>query len=174
MPPRDDSWLGTVKRDGSIDLSWQVPVDDGGATITPYVVSYEQRREQLEGIAAGPLNPIHMGLDTQEYEFEVRLPELLLMRIDRFSMANGVEARVPFLAPRLVDFVYRLPLAFKTTGATTKWAMKEAVADVVPAWASGQVKQGFATPTSRWFAERHGDLLRQLMDQLRGLRRQLM
>lgn len=103
--------------------------------------------------------------DTQEYEFEVRLPELLLMRIDRFSMANSVEARVPFLDPALVNYVYRLPLEFKINAGITKAVLKQAVADVVPASVSGRPKQGFAAPTSRWFAERHGALLTDLMGQ---------
>jgi asparagine synthase (glutamine-hydrolysing) len=161
-----------------------------------------RRREQLEGIAAGRMNPIHMpvgltayqrrhllsganagpgwapalpgphesaletlAFDTQEYEFEVRLPELLLMRIDRFSMANSVEARVPFLDPALVDYVYRLPLDAKIANGVTKAVLKQAVADIVPASVSGRPKQGFAAPTSRWFAERHGGVLTDLMGQ---------
>jgi asparagine synthase (glutamine-hydrolysing) len=101
--------------------------------------------------------------DTQEYEFGVRLPELLLMRIDRFSMANGVEARVPFLAPALVDFMYRLPLDQKVRGGVTKFVLKQAVSDVVPDRIALRPKQGFAAPTSRWFAQCHGNLLRHLM-----------
>ena len=111
-----------------------------------------------------------MAFDTQEYEFQVRLPELLLMRIDRFSMANSVEARVPFLDPTLVEYVYRLPLDFKIRDGVTKFVLKEAVSDVVPERVAKRPKQGFAAPTSRWFAERHGDLLRDLMRQ-DGLRR---
>ena len=49
-----------------------------------------------------------LGADTQAHEFGLRLPELLLMRIDRFSMASSVEARVPFLSPELVEYVYPL------------------------------------------------------------------
>ncbi len=154
-----------------------------------------RRREQLDSVAAGRLNPVHMpvgmtgyqrehvlrsrlsgagwspstltagedplttlAFDTQEYEFEVRLPELLLMRIDRFSMANSVEASVPFLDRELVDFAYRLPLEHKVRDGITKYALKQAVADVVPSRISGRVKQGFAAPTSRWFATLHGGL----------------
>jgi asparagine synthase (glutamine-hydrolysing) len=104
-----------------------------------------------------------VGFDTQEYEFQVRLPELLLMRIDRFSMASSVEARVPFLDPRLVEYVYRLPIGLKIRHGVTKFALKEAVADVVPPRVANRPKQGFNAPTSRWFADRHGDLLRELM-----------
>jgi asparagine synthase (glutamine-hydrolysing) len=106
-----------------------------------------------------------LAFDTQEYEFGVRLPELLLMRIDRFSMANGVEARVPFLDPALVDFVYRLPLDQKIRGGITKFVLKQAVSDVVPDRIALRPKQGFAAPTSQWFAGLHGNLMRDLMKQ---------
>jgi asparagine synthase (glutamine-hydrolysing) len=161
-----------------------------------------RRREQLEGLAAGRANPVHMpvgltahqrqhllrdgvdgvgwaptedrdgedplgtlGFDTQEYEFQVRLPELLLMRIDRFSMANSVEARVPFLDPELVDYVYRLPLDLKVRDGVSKRILKEAVADVVPERIAKRPKQGFSAPTSEWFGAAHGGLLRDLMRQ---------
>ena len=162
-----------------------------------------RRREQLEGIAAGRLNPIHMpvGLtayqrrhllggsatarawaaggrpgpgedaletlvfDTQEYEFEVRLPELLLMRIDRFSMANSVEARVPFLDPALVDYVYRLPLEYKINAGDHQGGPQAGGRRRRAGLGLRARKQGFAAPTSRWFAERHGGVLTDLMGQ---------
>jgi asparagine synthase (glutamine-hydrolysing) len=168
---------------------------------------HPRRREQLEALALGRANAVHMpvgmtsyqrhkmlpslvdgvgwgpgadhagedplttlAFDTQEYEFHVRLPELLLMRIDRFSMANGVEARVPFLDPVLVDYGYRLPLDLKVRGGTSKWILKKAVADVVPPRVSTRRKQGFAAPTSQWFFQAHGHLLRELIlhDSLRA------
>jgi len=106
-----------------------------------------------------------LAFDTQEYEFGVRLPELLLMRIDRFSMANSVEARVPFLDPALVDFVYRLPLDQKVRGGVTKYVLKQAISDVLPNRIALRPKQGFSAPTSQWFAARHGNLMRDLMRQ---------
>ncbi len=106
-----------------------------------------------------------LAFDTQEYEFGVRLPELLLMRIDRFSMANSVEARVPFLDPALVDFVYRLSLDQKVRGGITKYVLKQAISDVLPDRVALRPKQGFSAPTSQWFAARHGNLMRDLMNQ---------
>jgi asparagine synthase (glutamine-hydrolysing) len=180
-------------------LALPKPVRELAAFMTPANRS-PRRREQLEGLAAGRPNPIHMpvgltahqreqllngsyagagwdptqalngedslttlGFDTQEYEFQVRLPELLLMRIDRFSMANSVEARVPFLDPALVEYGYRLPLEYKVRGGVAKRILKDAVADVVPERVSQRRKQGFAAPTSQWFAAAHGGLLRDLM-----------
>lgn len=102
--------------------------------------------------------------DTQEYEFAVRLPELLLMRIDRFSMANGVEARVPFLDPALIRFVYGLPLDVKLRGRQTKALLRAATADLLPAWVLDRPKTGFGAPTTHWFQSQHGRLLETAVD----------
>ena len=102
--------------------------------------------------------------DTQEYEFGVRLPELLLMRIDRFSMSNSVEARVPFLDPGLVDFAYRLPIEQKLRDGTTKIVLREAVADVVPEWVVNRPKQGFGAPVVSWLQTDFGTILGELID----------
>jgi asparagine synthase (glutamine-hydrolysing) len=102
--------------------------------------------------------------DTQEYEFGVRLPELLLMRIDRFSMSNSVEARVPFLDPSLVEYVYRLPLEQKLREGTTKIVMREAVAGLVPDWVLQRPKQGFGAPVVSWLQKDFGTILGDLID----------
>jgi asparagine synthase (glutamine-hydrolysing) len=103
------------------------------------------------------------AFDTQEYEFALRLPELLLMRIDRFSMANSVEARVPFLAPDLVEFAYRLPLAQKIVDGQTKVALRAAIRDIVPGWVLERPKQGFGAPVAAWMGTRLGGVLRSML-----------
>jgi len=113
-----------------------------------------------------------LAFDTQEYEFGLRLPELLLMRIDRFSMANGVEARVPFLDPGLVELVYRLPLTAKLDAGRTKIILRQAVADLVPERTLTRQKQGFGAPIVRWFDSRLGSLLLGMLDS-DGVRRYL-
>ena len=102
------------------------------------------------GDAAGEDPLLRLMFDTQEYEFSLRLPELLLMRIDRFSMVNSVEARVPFLDPFLVDFAYRLPLEYKHADGRTKVLLRRAIADVVPTWVLERPKQGFGAPVADW------------------------
>ena len=104
-----------------------------------------------------------LAFDTQEYEFDVRLPELLLMRIDRFSMSNSVEARVPFLAPQLIDYVYGLPVQQKLVNGETKVVMRRAVEDLVPDWVLARRKQGFGAPVVSWLQLRFGSLLRELL-----------
>ena len=109
----------------------------------------------------GPLDTV--AFDTQEHEFEMRLPELLLMRIDRFSMSNGVEARVPFLSPELIDYVYRLPVEQKLHAGVTKVVMRQAVQGLVPDWVLARPKQGFGAPVVSWLQLRFGELLRTLL-----------
>lgn len=106
-----------------------------------------------------------LSFDTQEYEFGLRLPERLLMRLDRCSMASGVEARVPFLDRELVEFVYRLAPRLKLAGGVGKAVLREAVGDVVPPWVLARRKQGFEAPVAEWFASRMGALLRALRDE---------
>lgn len=116
---------------------------------------------QLNGNRADPLSVL--GFDTQEYEFGLRLPELLLMRIDRFSMANSVEARVPFLDPDLVEYVYRLPLDLKLHNGMTKVVLREAIADIVPDQVLKRAKQGFGAPVSSWFNTGVGELFERML-----------
>jgi asparagine synthase (glutamine-hydrolysing) len=104
-----------------------------------------------------------LAFDTQEHQFGLRLPELLLQRTDRFSMANSVEARVPFLDPELVTFAYRLPLSYKLHNGVHKIVLKQAIADIVPRWVIDRPKQGFDAPVEQWLDARIGILLRGLM-----------
>lgn len=106
-----------------------------------------------------------LAFDTQEYEFGLRLPELLLMRIDRFSMANSVEARVPFLDPGLVEFAYRLPMDNKLQDGVTKLVLKQAVRGIVPERVITRRKQGFGAPVARWFQGRLGPTLSHFLAQ---------
>jgi asparagine synthase (glutamine-hydrolysing) len=111
--------------------------------------------------SADPLTTL--GFDTQEHEIGLRLPELLLMRIDRFSMANSVEARVPFLDPELVELVYRLPLELKLQRGTGKVVLRKAVAGLVPEHVLNRPKQGFGAPILDWLHSTMGDLLASLL-----------
>jgi asparagine synthase (glutamine-hydrolysing) len=85
-------------------------------------------------------------------ELSNRLPELLLMRVDKFSMAHSLEARAPFLDHELVSYVLSLPQHSKISGGVTKRVLKEAVADVLPANVISRRKQGFRVPLPEWLA----------------------
>jgi asparagine synthase (glutamine-hydrolysing) len=93
-------------------------------------------------------------------DLNLRLPELLLMRIDKMSMGAGVESRVPFLDHEFVSLVMSVPTAVKTRNGTPKYILKKAVRGIVPDALIDRPKQGFGVPVEDWLADRLGDRIR--------------
>ena len=86
-----------------------------------------------------------MFLDTLTF-----LPDDMLTKVDRASMAVGLEARVPLLDPRVVEFAWRLPMSMKLRGHQGKWILRELLAKYVPRPQVTRVKSGFSIPLDRW------------------------
>ena len=85
----------------------------------------------------------------------VRLPDDMLTKVDRASMAHSLEVRVPFLAHTFADWAATVPIDLKLRGVTGKYLVRRAVADWLPPGALDRPKQGFAIPLSGWV---RGDL----------------
>ncbi len=83
-------------------------------------------------------------------ELKLRLPELLLMRVDKLTMAAGVEARVPFLDHRLVEYALSLSRAQKVEGRSGKHVLKRALEAVLPRDVLYRPKRGFGAPIRGW------------------------
>ena len=83
-------------------------------------------------------------------EFKHRLPELLLMRVDKMAMAASVEARVPFLDHRIVEYTMTIPASVKIKSGSPKHILKKAVDGIVPRNIIKRTKQGFAAPMNEW------------------------
>ncbi|MDP8992213.1 MAG: asparagine synthase (glutamine-hydrolyzing) [Actinomycetota bacterium] len=81
------------------------------------------------------------------------LPDTYLEKIDKASMAHGLEARVPLLDRELVEFVVPLPAAWKVTGGRTKRLLRRAMADRVPSSVLDRPKQGFGPWLHTWLRE---------------------
>lgn len=79
------------------------------------------------------------------------LPDNLLERGDRMSMAASLELRPPLLDHRLVELAFRLPSEFKVREGTTKWALKEVARRVLPDEVVDRRKAGFRVPLDAWF-----------------------
>lgn len=86
-------------------------------------------------------------------DLKLRLPELLLMRIDKMSMACGLEARVPFLDHRLVEKLIDIPKEVKFKKRKLKIILKECVNNLIPKSIINRKKQGFGLPLKDWFSD---------------------
>ncbi len=89
-------------------------------------------------------------------DLNLRLPELLLMRVDKMSMGVSLECRVPFLDHKFVELILSLPEAVKFKGRVLKYILKKAVRGLVPDELIDRRKQGFGVPIYEWFFDRLG------------------
>jgi len=129
-------------------------------------------RRQLKGLSSwDALAPIRRRFEDNAWEqsplswmsyvdLNLRLPELLLMRVDKMSMAVSLEARVPFLDHKFVELAMSIPQAVKTRHNTLKYILKKSVRNLIPDEMIDRKKQGFGVPVREWFADRLGELTR--------------
>ena len=92
-------------------------------------------------------------------DLNLRLPELLLMRVDKMSMAVGLEARVPFLDHKFVELAMSIPEAVKTKNGMLKYILKKAVRGIIPDELIDRKKQGFGVPIYEWYHATLGSYL---------------
>jgi asparagine synthase (glutamine-hydrolysing) len=97
-------------------------------------------------------------------ELQLRLPELLLMRVDKMSMLNSVEVRVPFLDRDLVDFALSVPESFKLLDGVAKEPVKRLAANFGPRHTVYRRKSGFGVPIQEWFRSRLGADMREQLE----------
>ena len=91
------------------------------------------------------------------------LPLDILTKVDRMSMAHSLEARVPLLDHKLIEFAATVPPELRLRDGTTKYLLKRALADVLPASVIDRPKQGFAIPLGAWFRGQLDDFVRELL-----------
>jgi asparagine synthase (glutamine-hydrolysing) len=88
----------------------------------------------------------------QDLDLKTYLPGDILTKVDRMSMANSLEARVPLLDHPLVEFACSLPPDLRLRAGTTKYLLKQTLKGRVPAEVLTRAKQGFAVPLESWFS----------------------
>ena len=93
------------------------------------------------------------------------LPDDLLMKVDKMTMASSLESRVPFLDPELIEFSMKIPSSLKLNGSTEKYILREAVKDILPPEILKRKKHVFAVPFDQWFKD---DLKEYFFDILLG------
>ena len=106
--------------------------------------------------------PEKSNLNWMSYiDLKMRLPELLLMRVDKMSMAVSLEARVPFLDHEFVTYSMGIPSALKTTNNESKYILKQAIKNVIPDNIINRKKQGFDAPVYDWMMEDLGTIAKE-------------
>jgi asparagine synthase (glutamine-hydrolysing) len=97
------------------------------------------------------------------FDAETYLPEDVLTKVDRMSMAHSIESRVPLLDNSVIAFASSLPSAYKVRNGRRKHVLKEVAATLVPREIVDRRKQGFGVPLVHWF---RGDLRELFADTL--------
>jgi asparagine synthase (glutamine-hydrolysing) len=137
-------------------------------TSKPRVLSERMRREWGARSSLEVVRPLleHIERERPDSDFlarmtylelKLRLPELLLMRVDKITMATSVEARVPFLDHHLVEYAMGVPRSLKVEGRSGKHILKRALEDVLPHDLLYSPKRGFGAPIRAWFRDGLGE-----------------
>lgn len=159
---REHFWSGatvfwdTLKRDlvnASADWSAQVPESVRNSGLLPPGYLETDSFNVISSFLT-PFDATHPGRDALTRmiynEFKLRLPELLLMRVDKITMSESLEARVPFLDHELVEFTMDIPETWKTRNGEAKYLLKRAVEGLIPDNIIYRKKMGFGAPMADW------------------------
>ncbi len=155
------------------------PIFWGGAEAFPEALKQRLLSPRLQRRFRGltswdAIRPIHDRFEANAWEkgplqwmsyldLNFRLPELLLMRVDKMSMGASLEARVPFLDHEFVQLAMSIPESVKTRGGVLKTVLKQAVRGVIPDSVIDRPKQGFGVPVHEWMQDRLGNLMQETL-----------
>jgi asparagine synthase (glutamine-hydrolysing) len=107
-------------------------------------VAHDLREAPVGDLESAPRLVAYQLLD-----FETYLTGLLT-KVDRSTMAHGLESRAPFLRHALIEHALRLPASLKLRGTTGKWVLKRLARDLLPRQVLTRRKQGFSPPFTVW------------------------
>src|SRR5690606_36617678 len=99
------------------------------------------------------------------------LPEDVLTKVDRMSMAHSIESRVPLLDNEVIDFAATLPASLKIRDGRRKHVLKEAMKGLLPSTILDRRKQGFGVPLDVWFRGRLRDVFADILGSARARER---
>jgi len=93
----------------------------------------------------------------------IYLPQDILVKVDRATMAHSLEARAPFLDREIVELAFSFPRVWHRRGGKGKRMLRETFPQLLPRNIWNRRKQGFGVPIHKWFQERLGDELEELL-----------
>jgi asparagine synthase (glutamine-hydrolysing) len=142
-------WNGTFSRQGQSELGFKQQSTCSLCRLSHALRNVPPKREVLNR---------YLYIDQHYY-----LPDDILYKCDRMSMAHSLEVRPPFLDHRLVEFAARLPTNLKIKGRQTKFVLRQLVRDKLPAELLKRPKEGLDIPAHEWL---RGPLKPLLLDAL--------
>jgi len=105
-------------------------------------------------------------LDQQEYvDIKSYLVDDILVKVDRMSMANSLEARVPFLDFRFVEFAATIPSRLRLKGKQTKYILKSSLQKELPPIILARGKEGFSIPIKSWIKNELKPMMLELLSE---------
>jgi asparagine synthase (glutamine-hydrolysing) len=154
---RHYAWMGTFSADEKEEL-----LTPGTKrrlkNLDSFNVLHDYIKDRIFSSELGKL----LYLDTKLY-----LQDGVLAKVDRASMAHGLEVRVPFLDHRFVELVAGLPERLKLKGFTTKYIWKRAIKDRLPDEITRRGKKGFGIPIAKWLCGELKELMLELLSEKR-------
>jgi asparagine synthase (glutamine-hydrolysing) len=103
-----------------------------------------------EGHDTGPRCREESFAELLAYDARTYLPDDVLAKVDRMSMLNTLEVRVPLLDQSIVEFSARLPFSMKVRRGVLKWVLRQSAGHLLPAAVLRRRKKGFGLPLHRW------------------------
>ena len=136
LPERYLSWVGIMSTDAIHDLL----VDNEGLDALVHFREYFKIEEKGDPVLS------LMDVNLRSY-----LPDDLLIKTDRMTMAASLEARAPFLDHKLVEFALQIPLSLKLRRNLGKYLLRRVFASYLPSEVLQRPKHGFGVPVGKWF-----------------------
>ncbi|MCP5108484.1 MAG: asparagine synthase (glutamine-hydrolyzing) [bacterium] len=100
-------------------------------------------------------------------DFKTYMVDNILVKVDRMSMATSLEARVPLLDYKMVEFAFSLPYHYKVRGGVTKWFFKKAMEGILPDEIIYRRKEGFSIPIKNWLKSDLKELMLEYLSEKR-------
>jgi asparagine synthase (glutamine-hydrolysing) len=153
---RGKNFLRHVGRDDKgryLDAIRFFGADEKSALLTPDVLRLIEGPDPEARLARHFERFVRLPWSSQMMRFdaETYLPEDVLTKVDRMSMAHSIESRVPLLDNEVIAFASSLPDALKIKGGRRKHILKEVAATLLPRDILDRKKQGFGVPLGTWF-----------------------
>ncbi len=153
---RGKNFLRHVGRDDRgryLDAIRFFSADEKSSLLSPAVIARLNGADPEADAAArfGRFAHLPWASQMMHFDAETYLPEDVLTKVDRMSMAHSIESRVPLLDNHVIEFAASLPASFKIKNGRRKHILKEVAATLLPREILERQKQGFGVPLAVWF-----------------------